>query len=92
MDRTIYSGIMGLSVMLFNVNKLQAIINQTKFLTPFVLRRCFIITHINIKKDQDGLLLDTRGLLVGHKYVRVPNYLYMRPVEKKIVSISMKTV
>lgn len=30
--------------------------------TSFYLRRCFTTTHINIQRDEDGLLPDSRGL------------------------------
>lgn len=50
------------------------------FYTSFYLNRCFKITHINIKKDQDGVLPDTRDLLKVHKYVKMPKYSCREPV------------
>ena len=73
-DPTTYSGVMGLSVMLRNIKKLQAITKRMKFPTLHFLRRCFTITHMNIQRDEDGFLLDSRGLLKLHKCVRVPKY------------------
>ena len=49
--------------------------------TSFYLRRCFIITHININKDLNGLLFFTRDLLIVQKYVRFLNYSYIEPVK-----------
>lgn len=57
-------------------------INEISY-TSFYLRRCFTIMHINIHKDEDGLLLDSRGLLEFHKYIRVPRYSYRESVENK---------
>ena len=51
--------------------------------TSFYLRRCFTSTQMNIKRDEDGLLPDSRGLLEVHKYVRVPRYFYREPVENQ---------
>ena len=42
--------------------------------TFFYLRCCFTITYMNIQRDEDGLLPDSRGLLELHRYVRVSKY------------------
>ena len=59
----VYSGVMGLSVILRNIRKPQAMTKTNEiFYTYLYLRYCFTITHINIQRDKDGILLDSRGL------------------------------
>ena len=53
--------------------------------TFFYLRHCFIITHMNIQRDEDGLLPDSRGLLKLHKYVRVPKYSWRDTMKTKTI-------
>ena len=53
--------------------------------TSFYLRRCYTITHMNIKRDEDGLFPDSRGLLELHQYVRVPKYSWRDTVKNKTI-------
>jgi hypothetical protein len=57
-------------------------INKISY-TSFYLRRCFTITYINIQRDEDGLLPDSRGILELHKYVKVSKCSWRKSVKKK---------
>lgn len=85
-DPTSSFGVIGLSVMLRNIRKSQAITKRMKFpIHFFYLRHCFIITHMNIQRDEDGLLPNSRGLLKLHKYVRVPKYSWRDTMKTKTI-------
>ena len=48
---------------------------------------------MNIQRDEDGLLSDSRSLLELHKYVRLPKYLWRDIVKNKnFVNFGMEIV